>query len=166
MTDTIVQFRHVDCEAGSPYQYKECGLSNIWLLSGYNKEEIDGECYISVRDADALHKQIAISLITQKHDLEGPQVRFLRKEMDLTQSELAALLDVNAQTVARYEKGESNVSGPANVLIRLIALDHFTGKVEVMKVAQELQAIDELLYTDLTMSFDPQDGWKQTLAAA
>ena len=164
MTDNKVSFVHLDCEPRSPYHYTECGLSNIWLVSGY--EEEDGECYVSVRDADALHQQISMSLIRQKTDLRGEQVRFLRKEMNLTQSELAALVNVSAQTVARWEKNQTDVPGPVNVLLRLIALNHFDGKVNVMQVAKELQKLDETLDDRMTLRFDQHDGWRNDAALA
>lgn len=166
MTNDMVQFRHRDCEPRSPYHYTECGLSNIWLVSGYEEEVFDGDCYVSVRDADALHKQIALRLIKQKTDLKGEQVRFLRKEMDLTQAELAALVNVSAQTVARWEKDQTEVPGPVNVLLRLITLNHFNGDVDVIGVAQDLQKLDETINDKMTLSFDVKQGWKSNSAVA
>lgn len=165
MTSEVVKFKHSECDARSPYQYKECGLSNIWLVSGYEEEEFGGECFISIKDADALHMQIALLLIRQKTDLKGEQVRFLRKEMNLTQGELSALLDVSAQTVARWEKDQTDVPGPVNVLIRIIALGHFKGDVDVLRVAQELQRMDEVLDENITLQFDLKSGWRNNIAA-
>ncbi len=165
MTENDVKFMHTECEAGSPYHYRECGLSNIWLVSGYEEEEFDGECYVSVRDADSLHRQIALHIIHQKSALKGEQIRFLRKEMDLTQSELASLLNVSAQSVARWEKDQADVPGPANVLIRVICLDDLTGEVEALKLAQELQSIDDMNEENITLAFELTEGWQSSVAA-
>lgn len=165
MTDQPIKFMHVECEAGSPYHYKECGLTNIWLISGYEQEEYDGDTYVSVRDADALHRVIATHLILQKSVLKGEQIRFLRKEMDLTQSELAVLINVSAQTVARWEKDQTDIPGPANVLLKVICLDHLTGDVEPLKLAQELQAIDDMETENITFTFEGHDGWHSKVAA-
>ncbi|WP_339796058.1 helix-turn-helix domain-containing protein [uncultured Hyphomonas sp.] len=166
MNSEVVRFKHRDCAARSPYQYRECGLSNIWLVSGYEEKEYDGDTYVSIKDVDALHHQIALLLIRQKSDLKGEQVRFLRKEMDLTQAELAALLDVSAQTVARWEKDQTDVPGPVNVLLRIISLGHYTGDVNVISVAQELQRLDEAVDANITLTFDVHGGWKSNHLAA
>jgi DNA-binding transcriptional regulator YiaG len=136
------------------------------LVSGYEEEEFEGDCYVSVRDADALHRQIAHSLIRQKTDLRGEQVRFLRKEMDLTQSELATLMNVSPQTVARWEKDQTDVPGPVNVLLRLIALNHFDGKVNVIEVAQDLQKMDAEIDDRMTLRFDKKKGWRSNVPIA
>ena len=78
---------------------------------------------------------------TRKKLLTGKEVRFLRKEINLTQSELGRLFGVDAQTVARREKGENNVSGPAERLLRALYLEHTNGD---LKVQDMLRVLDEL----------------------
>src|SRR5208282_6938889 len=75
-----------------PVQYLGCGLDNIWLASGYHKETVDGEMVITVRDLDGLHKAIGRFLVKRKKLFNGKEIRFLRQQMDLTQSELARLI--------------------------------------------------------------------------
>lgn len=166
MMNDVNVFKHVDCDARSPYHYTECGLSNIWLVSGYEEEEYDGECYISIKDADALHHAIALHLVRQKSELKGEQVRFLRKEMDLRQTDLASLVNVSPQTVARWEKDQTEVPGPVNVLLRIIAMDHLTGEVDVIELAKELQQLDDEDGSPLTMQFDKKEGWHSSAILA
>src|SRR5690349_8978096 len=90
--------------APKPYHYTECGLSNIYLLNGFTLDEYDGEQYVSVENLDGLWKAIGLDIVTGRKLISGKEVRFLRGQMDLTQSELGALLRVDDQTVARWEK--------------------------------------------------------------
>ena len=50
----------------------------------------------------------------------GECISLARRRRHLTQSDLARQLGVDAQTIARYEKGETAISGPADHLIRFI----------------------------------------------
>jgi putative zinc finger/helix-turn-helix YgiT family protein len=127
--------------AKPPFQWKGCGLDDIWLLSGYDLEECDGEKSVVVRNLDGLHEAIAMFLAEKKKLLNGKEIRFLRQELDLTQSELARLLGCDAQQVARYEKAENKISGPADRLLRMLVREHFDGEVSVKDI---LRAVDEM----------------------
>jgi len=146
-------------ERKDPYHYTACGLEDVWLANGYDVEEIDGEAVIIVRKLDALHRAIGRFLVRRKKLLAGKEIHFLRKQLDLTQSELARLLGCNAQQVARYEKGENRIPGPADRLLRMIYRDHTQDNVNVREV---LQALDELdsRQNDRQVFQETPDGWK------
>jgi len=55
--------------------------------------------------------------------LTGAEMRFLRKRMGATQSDLGAELWVSEQTVANYEKGKTD-AGPADRALRFLFLAH------------------------------------------
>jgi transcriptional regulator with XRE-family HTH domain len=58
----------------------------------------------------------------------GAEFRFLRKQMELTQAELACLMRVSEQTIANYEKGKTADLGPADPFMRLAYLLHIVPK--------------------------------------
>jgi DNA-binding transcriptional regulator YiaG len=107
-----------DAPAPKPYHYKECGLDNIYLMNGYLIEDVDGEEYVSVDSVDELWKAIGLNLVTSQKILSPKEVRFLRSQMEKTQSEVASLLRVDDQTVARWEKGKVRLSGTADIALR------------------------------------------------
>lgn len=136
------KFKHRNKADQPPYQYTMCGLDDVFLLSGY---ELVGTGYgsgVVIHDQDALHRAIGRYLSCYKKTLSGKEVRFLRHEMDLTQAELGRLLRVTDQTVARWEKGEVVVPGPEELLVRAYYLSHLTGKTDLVKLAQQLEAIE------------------------
>jgi len=101
------------------YEYTGCGLTGIFLKNGYKMVESPYGDGIVIEDIDGLHRTIAADILGQRTPMSGHQFRFLRKEQDLVQSELAALLRVDVQTIANWEKkGLEAVPGPADVAMR------------------------------------------------
>ena len=54
--------------------------------------------------------------------MTGPDLRAARQELGLSQAELAALLDVPVNTVARWERGVVTVRHPRVLLLALTEL--------------------------------------------
>lgn len=151
---------HKGEEAKTPYQYRGCGLDDVWLLNGYDVEEIDGERAITVRNLDGLLKAIAQSLVKRKKVLNGKEIRFLRLQLDLTQSDLARAMGCDSQQVARYEKGENKMPGPADRILRMLVREHYEGKVSVREILAALDALDAKISDRQEFSETPEGAWK------
>jgi DNA-binding transcriptional regulator YiaG len=107
------------------YHYKSCGLENIYLKNGFTLKETPYGPAVSIEDIEGLHMAIAADLLGQNTPLTGAQFRFLRKEQDLTQAALAAILGVSEQTVAAWEKQkDAQVQHMADIAIRAYYLAH------------------------------------------
>lgn len=128
-----------DCE---PLHYNWGGLDDVFLLSGYKRIQTDDGEDIVIQDLDGLHKAIGIQLAQHKKALNGKEIRFLRHAVDLTQNELGDLLAVSDQTVARWEKQEIAIPGPAELLLRAFYLGHVHQIVDIRKLAEELRSVD------------------------
>ncbi len=124
--------------SGESYPYRECGLDNIFLRNGFETLQHDGEEHFAVADVDGLHAVIGRYLATQSKALSPTEVRFLRKQMDLTQADLAARLGCDTQTVARWEKGTTALPGPEEKLLRATFLAHDNPR------DRELEALNKL----------------------
>ncbi len=136
--------------APKPYHYKECGLSNIYLIDGFDLDVVDGDEYVSIQDVDGLWKAIGMYLIRRKKVLLPKEIRYLRRQMNYTQSELAGFLRVDDQTVARWEKGKAKLSGPADIALRALFLVSDVAKPEGPEILAEWLRFlkDELLNQD------------------
>lgn len=107
------------------YEYTGCGLNGIFLKNGYRIVDTSYGDGVVIEDIDGLHRAIAGDILSQTTPMSGRQFRFLRKEQNLVQSELAALLRVDVQTVANWEKkGLEAVPGPADVAMRACYCAH------------------------------------------
>lgn len=106
--------------ADAPFHYRRCGLDNIYLINGFDTIHEDGEDHVAVADVDGLHKAIGVHLVCTRKTLAPKEIRFLRRTLDLTQAEMGRLIGQSDQQIARWEKGENNISGPADRLLRLM----------------------------------------------
>jgi DNA-binding transcriptional regulator YiaG len=142
-------FSRKDEGVNEPLHYKTCGLDDIYLVNGYSVEETAYGRGIAIHDIDDLHQAIALRIVSEKKRLNGKEFRFLRKQMDMTQAELGIRLGVDAQTVARYEKGESTIHGSADNLIRFVVC------LSVLPEAQKLKLLGRI--EDLIVADGPND---------
>ncbi len=157
------EFRYAGAASKAPYHYTLCGLDDIYLVSGYDRATTEYGDGVVIHDMDGLHRAIGEHLVTSKKALNPKEIRFLRHEMDLTQAELGDLLRVTDQTVARWEKSECPIPGPAELLVRVLYLGHVAKKVDVRKLAEQLRQMDDA--TTSKQLFAPTEhGW-QPIAA-
>ena len=98
--------------------------------SGQRLEFVDGPGgrRVKIKDIDGLHEAIGRQLITEKKNLSGKEIRFLRQEMLMSQATLAKLFEVAEQTVLRWEKGKADIPKPAETLVRLLYREHIKDK--------------------------------------
>uniref|UniRef100_UPI000F8E275C helix-turn-helix domain-containing protein n=1 Tax=Xanthomonas euvesicatoria TaxID=456327 RepID=UPI000F8E275C len=101
------------------YHYRECGLPNVHLTNGYREVETAYGKGVSIEAVEDLHTTLALSMVEDKPSLTGPEARFIRKLLALTQAQLAELLGIDDQSVRRWEKLD-RVPKQADHAIRLV----------------------------------------------
>lgn len=163
--------------AGGRYHYKQCGLDNVYLLNGFTWETVDGERAVTVSNIDGLRKAIGRSLVLEQKTLSPKELRFLRREMGLTQEELGQKLRLSGQQVARWEKGECEIGGAAEALLRIryvvsMLPEHDTAAMDrLATILQELVLKLDLLNTADEVASAPHvfretpSGWEMARAA-
>jgi putative transcriptional regulator len=147
------------------YHYRECGLPNVYLANGYREVETEYGRGICIEDVEGLHLAIARDLVDFKPVLSGPEVRFIRKLLELTQTQLAELLGVEDQSVRRWEK-LARVPKQADHGMRLVFRD-LTRRADV-PLPELVRRIAEVAEPrKVRYRFRPRDhGWKPEAAAA
>ena len=118
------------------YHYTECGLTNV-ILRGVKTviDDAEEETYC-IPNVKALHRAIAVGIITAERAMSGEELRFLRTEMELTQEQLADILKVSRATVNRWEGSHARVDQHTEVLLRLIVADRLG--IDLSKSPEEL----------------------------
>jgi transcriptional regulator with XRE-family HTH domain len=105
------------------YHLKGVGLPNVYLRNGVS---IDIDAHygklITIEDTPGLHHAIGLHIVTKPDEMTGPELRFLRKQMRLTQEALAQRLRINVQTVANYEKGKTGMAAAETAVRAMYAL--------------------------------------------
>ena len=143
MTQEREFFAHSDeGRSVAPFHYTRCGLPNVYLLNGFDRDE--DEDFVSVRDVAGLHHAVGLHLVFNRKALSPAEIRFLRRTMDLTQSELGRKIGQSDQAIARWEKGRTEMPGPADRLLRVMFLDAFDAHLEGEHVLDFLDKIGNL----------------------
>ncbi len=113
------------------YHYKECGLDNVFIEGINICIDDDGDEVITISAVNELHKAIALGIVSHEHGISGEELRFLRTEMGYTQAELAIFVHNDKQTIGRWERGEYDIDGSAETIIRRLAIEKLTLDVEL-----------------------------------
>jgi DNA-binding transcriptional regulator YiaG len=163
-SDIKNSFRHAGEKDRKPYHYTECGLDDVYLISGYEVENTAYGDGVSIKHLDELHKAIGYSLVTEKKVLSGKELRFLRKEMDLTQTELGQLVGLSDQQVARWEKDRYEIPSAADYLLRFFYLEHIKKTLDLRELIRALTEMDSQTSDDRFVFKPTRDGWKQAAA--
>jgi DNA-binding transcriptional regulator YiaG len=124
-------------------KYTGCGLDDVYLASGYERIDTPYGTGLTIRNLENLHKQIGLHLTKYRKALSGKEIRFLRHQMDLTQSEMARFFGCNVQQVARYEKDANKLTGPADRLLRLLFEEHTREQGSVRELLESIDSMDD-----------------------
>lgn len=154
----------------APYHYTECGLDNIYLMNGIDVVQTPRGKAFNIRNIDGLHRAIGRMLVREKKNLNGKEFRFLRHELNMTQRDLADVLHVDVQSVARWEKGRTKrpIDGPAQGLLRVIYERFIGGDPEIVGPLKRLAELDEILSEDnedFSFEVDTDEVWQPAMAA-
>ncbi len=116
-----------------PYHYTESGLNNIWLIGVLqHKCKKCGEVFVEIPRINDLHLLIGKHLVCKKELLRGPEIRFLRKEIDMKSKDMASALSMEPETYSRWENGKQEVASCHDKTLRMIYVmnaSEKTGKV-------------------------------------
>ncbi len=129
--------------------YTDCGLDNIYLSNGFEYECHDGEKYLTIHNLDGLHEAIGLHIVLEKKAPNGKEIRFLRTEMGLSQHELGAKLGVSDQSVARWEKGHTDIPGTAVFAFKVLYIFSLIPDEQRNDILSEfIHALDDLARSD------------------
>jgi len=119
------------------YRYTECGLDNVFLRDLPMVKDKAGEETVTIPYINKLHRVIRLGLALKESGLDPKELRFLRTELGLTQAEMAEIVHKDAQTVGRWERGETPLDESAETLIRLMTLEVLEHEISVRDVAKQ-----------------------------
>ena len=104
----------------TPFHYTASGLDNVYLLNGVVIDDTSYGSMVNIKNLNGLHHAIGLHIIEKTEPMTGPEFRFLRKQMELTQAELAEAMRTTDQTIANYETGKTEALGPADPYMRFL----------------------------------------------
>lgn len=141
--------------------YTSCGLDYIWLRNGYTAIPTNYGEATSVHDIEGLHRAIGLYLINNVPRLSGPEIRFLRKELDLSQTDLANFLNVSESTIRAWENDRSKISGPAEILLRALYQEKTNENKAINDLLKRISQLNKSVHLQKIFLEETDSGWKQ-----
>ncbi|WP_213362240.1 helix-turn-helix domain-containing protein [Brachymonas denitrificans] len=143
-------------------QYKDGGLRNVWLANGYEVRMTRFGEAVAIHDQEGLTKAVCLALTKKPSHMTGAEFRYVRSAgMLASQSALGHLLDVDAQTVARWEK-DCKVPRWADKLLRLLYAAHAEGNVPIRRVMERTNQVERLVNQKIVIQ-ESRKGWESTI---
>ena len=138
------------------YHYDLCGLDYIYLANGY--AESDSAYGPVVSFAAGLDDAIADEIVRGKPRLTGPEFRHVRTLLDLSQRNLASMMEISEQTVARWEKEQSALPFLADLFVRMLWRDAHGEHSPLAAEIERLWSLDESDWGKKVFRY--AQGWK------
>lgn len=102
-------------------RYADSGLDNVTIEGRNVLADDSGDC-VMIPNIKGLRKTIALAIVTRRSSMSGGELRFLRTEMGMTDSELAYFLHRDALTISGWEREQVKMDEAAEAAIRLLAI--------------------------------------------
>jgi DNA-binding transcriptional regulator YiaG len=134
------------------YHYVESGLPNVWLHNGFVVKETSYGDAVAITDVQGLHDAIGKAVAQKPAALSGPEFRFLRKELGLSQERLGIIVGLTSQAVAIWEKS-GNIPTISDRYLRGLYLEAKTGDADLMDAISKINDLDHELY-QLNLEFE------------
>ena len=123
-----------DYEVKKLEQYKTSsfGLPMVLFNSvdAYQCKNCDEILEINVPDPEGLMLTAALARIINPYKLNGKEIQFLRKVLDLKASSLAQALEVTPETISRWENDQRPINSSSEKLLRMIVAFNLLDDVE------------------------------------
>lgn len=150
-----------------PHIYDRDGLRVTLLDVEVRRCPSCGEYEVIIPEIEELNRTIAEALIKKPNPLVGAEVRFLRKTLGWSATDLARYLGTTKETVSRWENDRRKVNPAADRALRLMAAHE--KPVEDYSVIDAMKAIEDGPARPLKMSFEVRSGkrpWREAKAVA
>ena len=141
------------------YHYTESGLRNIWLANGYVFHDTPYGKGVSIPDVDGLHKVIG-TILANKPKLTGCELRYMRKEIGLSQGALATLLGTSEQNISLWER-RGRIPKSSDRLMRVLYLEHIGNNVKIREWIERLNSMDQHMPEKKRQFEETAGTWKE-----
>lgn len=145
--------------ARTRYHYTESGLDFIYLAKGYEYVDCPRGRSVKIHNIDGLHAAIGRYLVCERGTLTGPEVRFLRSELLLSQKNLASVLGVTEQTVRRWEIGGVPIPATSDAALRGLYMEHIGGNANVTSTLRKIADLDDEIDRLQLLLDETPEGW-------
>jgi DNA-binding transcriptional regulator YiaG len=149
------------CKCGGLYEKKQLdryvvpgallGVENVTLVNAVT-EEICNACNkakIHIPDLPGLITAVALTRVKLPFKLNHREIKFVRKVLDLSATEMAGHLKVTPEHLSRWENEKKPMPEQAEVFFRLIAIALLSNKAEAVN-----PEMDKVVTTEIQAAYD------------
>jgi DNA-binding transcriptional regulator YiaG len=101
------------------HHFVESGLENVWIEGVTVHVCPNGHELLAIPALGQVHRVLALAIISNGQRLTGPEVKYLRKYLGLSNQDFAKVMKVSESTASRWANGE-DMGGSAENLLRLL----------------------------------------------
>ena len=145
------------------YHYKTIGLDNIFLKNGFDEIETDYGVAVSIHNLDGLHRVIGLEISLNKRELSGNEFRFLRKELGLSQVQIAKTLGISESTVRNWENDRvEKISASPAAIVKQMFIESVGNNSTLTELLDSICALNNEIH-HLTVELEEhENGWLVT----
>lgn len=150
------------------FEYTSCGLRGVFLRNGYVMSDTPYGEAVAIHDLEGLHRAIGLNIVRRKATLSPEEVRFLRKELDLSQAHLAKIFGSSESSVRNWEStsdGRAKISGPADRMLRTLYKEAVDGDGQVLEMLEHISEINRDAHKEHIELEETPSGWREAEAA-
>ena len=103
-----------------PFHFTDSGLDNVYLVGIKYFVKTDGTFIAEIPAIQQLMYLIARGLVFSDSELDGSEIRFLRKRLGCKSSEFAKFLSVDLSTLSRIENEKQASSPQVSKLVKIV----------------------------------------------
>lgn len=141
------------------YEDKLLGIPRVFLYNTVS-QEVCPKCQtvqsVNIPNLQGLITAVAVYRVGRPFKLNGREIRFLRKALEITAKELADKLFVRPETVSRWETNSEPIGPQSEKIFRLIVGERLADKAPLIKfVRKDILEMDIKAWRvrPLTMNF-------------
>lgn len=143
--------------------YPHFAFPSLYLTNGYTATRTHHGIELEFELEDRLEHCVRRLVLHKPERLHGHELRFLRRGLDLSQAEFGQMVDRDAQTVARWEKGSDPLPKFVDMTIRVRFAARFEPNMSLREVLSCVDGVAPKYAGKIFLSFDGRD-WSYDFA--
>ena len=140
------------------YKFTDGDLRNVWLANGFTAKKTPYGDAVAIEDVPGLTNEICAALTKKPGRLTGPEFRYLRLHLRLSQKALGQLFGNSEQAFAIWEK-TSKIPLLADKHLRLLWAGRDDGNETIKRVMDRLNIVERVTQSRIVLR-ETRTGWK------
>lgn len=143
-------------------KYHHFALDNLYLANGYTESGVGEDIEHEYQDEEGLEQCVRRIVFRKREPLRGWDLRFLRNGLELSQADFGAMVDRDAQTVARWEKSTELLPKFVDLTIRTRFAERFEPNIKLTELLKLLDGKAANFPEKILLTLSAT-GWKSSI---